>query len=414
MTYRGPTSTWPYTPLPPPRSDNIAPDLVFCHPFYGTGIIASQCERAAGRLPISHNHETYSRRPLNHQNDPYFVPVGFKEGPCQITVDLADSELRVLDNTHAVIPDDIRDLASRLISTCVNHSGVGGYGTLAITNMIDFLADRSTTDHEITGAPWPIGAMYFVVTLTSKDLKDFDPAFHDEGIAVLLADAVVRRGNPSRADLLALQADIMKRSVSPHGQTPWYEAFSSGSSSLLVTEMAYTCDAKLGAPSASDCNQLAYLGLGPPGDTIAVGPGVSGTRTLTFDTCNVVITALTSIILTWNQIQTSFQTLLDICVQHPLLGSRGGRAYPTNPSSTTILPLGGGNNAKRKRATPSVTGLNALPPGVILTVHSGNSWPYAKDSEGGLQRCNTARKRSVASEIFTRDAGETCFRATSA
>ena len=96
-------------------------------------------------------------------------------------------------------------------------------------------------------------------------------------------------------------------------------------------------------------------------------------------------------------------------MQHPLLGARGGRAYPTNP--TTISPLRGGKKAKRKReVTPSVTGLNALPPGVILTVHSGNAWPYVEDSEEGLQRCNVTGKRSVANEILTRGVEEMCFR----
>ena len=396
MAYRGPTSTWPYIALGPPGLDSLAPDFIHCHPFYGTGIIRSQCLRAAGRLPFGYTHVPYSRSPPDRQASPYFVPVDLEEGNCQVTIDLADPHNRILDNAYAATPNDFRDLASRIINTCMTHSGFGGYGTLAISNMIDFLANQSTTDHGITGVPWPIGAMYFVVTITSKDLEQFDPAFHDEAVAVLLADQVNQKGYSARANELAIQADDMKRSILRGDQTPWYEVFSSGSSTLLA-EMAYTCDADLGAPSASDCNQLAYSGLGPPSDTITVGPG-SGTKTMTFNTCNVVITALTSIVLTWSQVQDGLQTLIDSCVQHPLLGARGGRAYPTVPSPP------GGKNTKEKRSSP-VTGLNALPPGVILTVHSGLSWPYTNDPEMGLQRCTA--KRSVATTL---GAGS-CFKA---
>ena len=45
------------------------------------------------------------------------------------------------------------------------------------------------------------------------------------------------------------------------------------------------------------------------------------------DTCNVVITAAAAVTLSWAQIQTALDTLLNVCVRHPLLRARGGRAY---------------------------------------------------------------------------------------
>ena len=90
-------------------------------------------------------------------------------------------------------------------------------------------------------------------------------------------------------------------------------------------EMTYACNSNLGAPHAADCSQLDYSQLGPPSDTVAVGPGAS--KVLTLKDCGVAVSAEIPVVITWAQIRTALETLLNICVSNPLKSSRGGKAY---------------------------------------------------------------------------------------
>ena len=164
--------------------------------------------------------------------------------------------------------------------------------------------------------------------------------------------------------------------------TWWHSFYYTSSESDSNGEMIYTCDANLGAPSSNDCSQLVYSGLGPPSDSVTISPGL-GTKFLSFKTCNVGITAPTTVSLTWAQIQTALNTLIDHCVMQPFLGSQGGRAYAgTVPTSKVNKRRKG----REKRSTSPLSGLNALPRGVTMILLKQDS-TVSKDPAVELKSC---------------------------
>ena len=121
-------------------------------------------------------------------------------------------------------------------------------------------------------------------------------------------------------------------------------------------DMAYECDASLGSPSATDCSQLEWSQLGPPSDSVSVGPG--NATFVHSDSCYLAISASTDLVLSWQQIRAAVEALLAICIMHPYSSPQGGRAYyQVQPSMI--------EGRRRKR---DVTGLNALPPHANLTM----------------------------------------------
>ena len=48
---------------------------------------------------------------------------------------------------------------------------------------------------------------------------------------------------------------------------------------LSSGDMIFDCDMDLGKPGLEDCSQIEYSQLGPPSDSLSIGPG--RTRTLT-------------------------------------------------------------------------------------------------------------------------------------
>lgn len=147
-------------------------------------------------------------------------------------------------------------------------------------------------------------------------------------------------------------------------------------------EMQYECDAGLGTPSLADCTKIQWQGLGPPSDTVTVGPGTtkfltsskcrealtSGLKgacnniirlmlTCHSDSCNLAISASIITVVTWAQLQTALDTLMNVCVENPPTAPQGGRAYHQLQTPH-----------KRSRTGSSLTGLNALPSHVNMTI----------------------------------------------
>ena len=87
-------------------------------------------------------------------------------------------------------------------------------------------------------------------------------------------------------------------------------------------EMSYDCNANLGAPREVDCELLGYSQLGPPSDSITITP--QAPRLLSSNSCNVAIESTTSVAITWAQISTALNALIDICVSASVTG---GKAY---------------------------------------------------------------------------------------
>ena len=398
LVYGPDTATWPFFALPP-AAPPIPPDFHLCHPFYGTNMVKSQCIQAAGRLPPGSQPASYGEVVFHPHAQPYTLPGTFSFGDCHVIIEAADDS--PADHYPYVLatPDKFRELASWLIIACVELSGLGGYGTISLENMINWVANGTTTNGEIVHDVWPANAVYFTVTVSNlPELGHFRPAWDDPTIAEALADGVAARGNAERGRWLSAAARNMPRTPARHSQTSWWEHLDPGMSPSPGeedSEMVYTCDAKLGAPSAADCSQLAYSGLGPAGDTIVIGPGSS--RNVAFKSCNVAISALKTIVLTWAQISAGLSTLVDSCVEHPLRPSRGSIAYPTNPTFTTA----GHHGKKRDKGEPRLTSLQALPPGVILTLFAANSRGNAADPGKGLIPCKAAGNRQQCFKTTT-------------
>ncbi|MCJ1235133.1 hypothetical protein MMC14_003097 [Varicellaria rhodocarpa] len=106
-------------------------------------------------------------------------------------------------------------------------------------------------------------------------------------------------------------------------------------STPVPDEMTYDCDANLGAPSAVNCLNINYSQLEAPSTKIMIGPGTP--KVLSLDECNVVVSANSNIVITWDQIRLALEGLLLFCVSRPWQSSIGGRAY-YNPEPKFAAP----------------------------------------------------------------------------
>ncbi|MCJ1241699.1 hypothetical protein MMC14_009705 [Varicellaria rhodocarpa] len=349
-----------YFPLEPPNPPT-PPDIHLCHPFYGYDLPTHDCIEAASLLPLVHT-------PIQvvSQSQPFNFPLTYSYGECVVTVRWAYPHPSSPEGHFSVIPTAFRTVASWLIFSCVEAAGLGGFGTIGLQNMIRWVSRDATSDVAISTGTWPANSTFFTVSVTGRDPSNtFDPGFNDPAVAEALSDGAFAGGERNRAGVFTMTGRMMQRVANSAIARPWWsllEPRTRGSNNdIPASQMVYACDAKLGAPSPTDCAQLAYSGLGPPSDTFTIGPG-SATKFLSFKTCHAAITAVATITLTWAQISAGLNTLIDTCVEHPLRGSQGGRAFYGGPSKT----MG------RKRATTAVTGINALPPSVNISLSAGN------------------------------------------
>lgn len=130
------------------------------------------------------------------------------------------------------------------------------------------------------------------------------------------------------------------------GGIPWWYR----KTPQAVDRMAYDCDANLGAPHAADCSQLDYSQLGPPSDTVVIGPGAP--KVLTLKDCGVAVSATAPVIITWAQIRAALDTLIDICVSNPLKSPLGGKAYYVSQVAPDL-------HGRKSRRVDSVNGKSA-------------------------------------------------------
>ena len=316
----------------------------------------ADCIEAGGRLPpgAQMRRDKYtSRNPL---------PVTVVSGQCQVDVRRAnmDSENSPDDFGLFYVPDAFRNMAGWVIRQCVSPSAIGGFGTVQLDNMIGHLTNSSNPLDGLQTEEFPPSSTFYTVTV-SKPTGDtvHEPGYYDPSIAQVLSDAAQRAGEAlprnnvmaqrfkTEADMLAGQADAMSRG----SIVPWW----SYSLAVLEDQMTYACDAKLGTPKSADCTALEYSELGPDSDTVTIGPEVL--KFLSSKTCNVAISAAVTVTLTWAQIKAALATLINFCVLHPLIPSKGGRAFAKTLS---------GRGMEVKRGI--VDGLNALPQHVNIAL----------------------------------------------
>ena len=342
-----------FVPLPPPLAPS-SPDFWICHPFYGINLSPSVCEIAASQLPVGN-----LPIPLVRSLDKVHLSIVEVYDSCKVTVQWENPDTDIYQGHIYVDSLTIRTTANWLLTSCVMLNGYGGFSTIGLQNTIDWVANETNTNENIADDPWPVQPSFLTITVEDVITPVFDPGFHDPAMAEALSDGIREKGNQNRADMMTLVSRYMQRSSEP---TNWWWVFSETHDIYLseASEMVYTCDGNLGTPNAVDCEMLAYSGLGPSSDTVTIGPGPAS-KLISFRMCNAMITALATVVLTWAQIQAALNTLVDTCVMHPLLESRGGRAF------SGTLPF-------LKKRNPA-TGLNALPPHVSILLSDQNLDP---------------------------------------
>lgn len=154
--------------------------------------------------------------------------------------------------------------------------------------------------------------------------------------------------------------------MSHGGNTPWWSL----SVDPASDKMTYECDEDLGRPKETDCTHIEWNLLGPPSDSLTVGPGI--TTFLHQSSCFLAISASVRIVLTWQQVRTAVDTLMNVCIGHPYQTPRGGRAFFGPPPAISPRP-GIGRREK-------LTGLNALPPHANVTIFKQTeAWRSAED-----------------------------------
>ncbi|MCJ1223791.1 hypothetical protein MMC12_000434 [Toensbergia leucococca] len=332
----------PLTPDPP--------DFHICDQYYGHGIDGTDCVRIAGELPTGANPVQYT---VNTDGEPRTtLPMSVMIGTCRISIDVAG---QYEPHSVSIRPDRIRGMAAFVIAMCVlGPRGLGGFVTFGMSRVVNLINQPTFID----GAYGP-GASFLTATVSGPMIRnppgDFDPA-----IPSMLSDTQNRRATASvpwgidrirlgaSANIFALRATAMRRGQ----EVPWWFT-----PLLASDEMTYECDANLGSPATVDCTQIQWHQLGALSNTVQVGPGE--TRFLSSNTCNLALSATVAVTLTWNQIQTALAALLNLCVSHPLYPSQGGRAFFGHPSP----PIG-----RKKEKRDDITGLNALPPHINMTV----------------------------------------------
>ena len=322
----------------------------------------------------------FGRNPYAPTEEPYNLPIELVEedlwGDCRIQVSNADVSGQHTRGPQLVVPDRFRAMASWIINQCVIPKGWGGFGTVSLQAYIDWVANDTISNADLANGAFmgnPDNPLY-IVEVTTNTLKVYEPAFYDPAVGEALADGVSQRGNHARGEMIALQAESMGRGK----HIEWWESFAAAGSGYR-SEMIYACDSNLGSPTSADCSQLEYSSLGPPSDTVMIGPG-SAAKVLSVDSCNVGITASPAMSVTWAQIQAGLDALINICVTHPLMKARGGSAHADTNPSTALKGVGS------KKRNIRLSGLNALPFGVNITLFA-TDLPESDDPAMGLIPC---------------------------
>ncbi|KAI4288658.1 MAG: hypothetical protein L6R35_002076 [Caloplaca aegaea] len=124
-------------------------------------------------------HTTYY---VGRQQGPHTLPQTLNYGGCLIAVEIAGPHLPV---TYTAVPDAIQSLASHVVNECVGRARrVGGFATMDIARLIDFVVDSSVDLDE-----YPPSSTFLTVSVTSKDLNILSPGNYDPIIADTLAGA---------------------------------------------------------------------------------------------------------------------------------------------------------------------------------------------------------------------------------
>ena len=189
------------------------------------------------------------------------------------------------------------------------------------------------------------------ITVSFKDPgKPDQPGNYDPSVALKLYEHSTQNGligpgdlagpskNPWYYAFLGMYQNLQESGVSRY---TWWDMVARA----MKNEMTYTCDAKLGTPSESDCNELPLSQLGPTSDFIRITPHAPVIRTT--KSCSISIQSTTRIFITWSQIATALEVLLQVCVKYRSMKAGGwanfDRGQPM-PAPGDIASLAGASN----------------------------------------------------------------------
>ncbi|MCJ1241188.1 hypothetical protein MMC14_009192 [Varicellaria rhodocarpa] len=375
------------------------PNFAICHESYGARIGLLDCIYALDSLPSNSEPTMYyldgtSGFSALDGNTMFALPQERRHGTCTITVRLTHPTLSV-DYATRMQPASLWRAAAGVVKKCVDDNGrrIGGYTTLEFHNIVDYINDpyRNDPDARLRN-PLPPSTFFLTITVTGPGGKTEDPGDYDPMIPLKLYESQRdHKGslppsdtNPFSKLYLAMSLELGDLSTTWWNLLPTYVPLatttSSSSSSADDDKMIYQCDATLGAPAEVDCIHLEYSQFGAPSDTVAVE--AHNPKNLSLNTCTLSVSSSTSILLTWGQIGAALNALIGICMTSPLGGSaKGGRAL----YGTQAFSLQGKTRRKRGKQTVSGElsslsylswsvlkewgqGLNALPPGVNITL----------------------------------------------
>lgn len=362
----------------------VDPDFLLCHPFYGDEFRQFHCFDAVDQLPLTKGWTSPTDAVDYWLNQPSTSPIAFSlplsivsgkqpyrfpwapsfsftlylppVGDCAVSVESAGPNIPPI---LRMLPKNIRDTAAAVLHKCVQDSGLGGFATYGIKDLVDQVFPLQQVRAGALST-LPIFTTFITVTISVKGRRLTAPGNYDPGVPESIAQKFTTKyteATPnSKFELLygtSVKTWEMKtEDMSRGGTTPWWKPASDASD-----EMTYECDAGLGSPSSIDCSKIEWSQLGPPSDTVSVGPG--RVTFLHSNTCYLAISASVALLLTWEQIRAAVSALMNVCVQHPFGNPQGGRAYYGHQPPPRVS----GRNAKR-----GPTGLNALPPHANITV----------------------------------------------
>ena len=100
--------------------------------------------------------------------------------------------------------DEFRQSARWVNDAYVALTTFGGFATVGLQNMINWIANDTTTSAQIgdEDRTWPVTSTYFTIAIDRDGKERFHAEYDDPAIAGQLGDRVRQKGNSKHADVL--------------------------------------------------------------------------------------------------------------------------------------------------------------------------------------------------------------------
>lgn len=227
------TAWIPPVPIPP-----TAPDFVFCHSAYGSGLsrLRETALRVAGTLPRDTIPVEYT---VNDEEVPYNLydlPYQTHVGPeITITVDVSGpADI----HTIRLVPNNIRDMAAYVATRCIGDEGRGGFITMGIQHLANFVTDpRSKLEAPI----YPPDSVFVTVLVSDVRSANSFPGDNDPQLAHFLLEAenaAYSAAQPQYRDLFKrrmLKYMAQYERMTRLGKVSWWDEGDGGKNVIVTT-----------------------------------------------------------------------------------------------------------------------------------------------------------------------------------